>query len=125
MKKTLFIEKLLIYILVAIGVIFAVQLLWDCINYGDAARDIKNGDYAEALVTLEKLEGFRDSEKLRSYCEIMCDYDPENFVSVYHCYRDLKGMEEPENDALALEIAKTRVEVETLYKHYNISLSVK
>ncbi|MBR4881521.1 MAG: hypothetical protein IKU19_06275, partial [Clostridia bacterium] len=104
--------------------IFSVGLIRDALIYKEATDDIREGNYLSATASFEKLDGFRDSETLKVYCEIMSEYDSENFVSIYHCYRGLSKLE-LDNKALNDVITRTTTEVETLYNHYDVSLSAK
>lgn len=124
--KTLSIGKITLSVVILITVLFAGNLISDHVKYSDATTNIKNGDYASASSILMKLDGYKDSEILRVYCDIMTEYDANDFVSVYHCYRGLTSIEEKlNNQSLTEEFAKTTSEVETLYKYYNVTLSVK
>lgn len=124
--KTLSIGKITLATVILITAIFIWGLISDALGYSDATRDIKNGDYVSASTTLVELDGYRDSEILRVYCDIMSEYDPEDFVSIYHCYRGLEDIESKfNNKELAEEFARTTAEVETLYKYYNVTLSAK
>lgn len=122
--KVLPVEKFIIYSIIILALLFSAGLIRDYAIYKDATADIKNGEYLDAASSLEKLDGYRDSETLKAYCEIMSEYDSEDFVSIYHCYRDLSELE-LDNRSLREVFAKTITEVETLYKHYDISLSAK
>lgn len=124
--KTLSIGKITLTVVILLTAIFVWGLVSDALGYSDATRDIKNGDYASASLTLVELDGYRDSEILKIYCDIMSEYDSEDFVSIYHCYRGLASIKEKlDNHDLNEEFAKTTAEVETLYKYYNVTLSVK
>ena len=122
--KVLPVEKLIIYTVLIITLIFAATILRDMALYNQATDDIINGEYLCAVQRLEKLDGYRDADTLRTYCEIMSEYDSEDFASVYHCYRGLNKLE-LDNRSLTEVFAKTSAEVETLYKHYDVSLSAK
>ena len=122
--KILPVEKFIICSIIIITLVFSAGLIRDYAVYSCATADIKNGEYLEAASSLEKLEGYRDSETLKAYCEIMSEYDSENFTSVYHCYRGLSKLE-LDNKSLNDVFTKTTTEVETLYKHYDITLSAK
>lgn len=124
--KTLKIEKLIIYSIAVTILLVLVPMMSDIIHYSDATKEISNGNYEAAVIALDKLDGFRDAEVLKEYCEIMSEYDSGDFVSIYHCYRGLNDLEgKLTNDKLTEEFTKTTTEVETLYKHYNVSLSAK
>ena len=124
--KFLSIGKITIFISLLLTVILTSGLISDAIKYADATESIKNGDYSSASTILLQLDGYRDSEVLKIYCDIMNEYDANDFVSVYHCYRGLSGIEHKlNNNKINEEFTKTTTEVETLYKYYNISLSTK
>ncbi len=124
--KILSIGKITLSVVILITVLFAGGLISDSAKYSDATADIQNGNYASASATLMKLDGYKDSEILKVYCDIMTEYDANDFVSVYHCYRGLTSIEEKlNNQSLTEEFAKTTAEVETLYKYYNVTLSAK
>lgn len=122
--KVLPIEKFIIYSVIIITLIFSFSIIRDYSLYRGATADIKNGEYLEAAQSLKKLKDYRDCKTLKAYCDIMSEYDPEDFKSIYHCYRGLSELE-LDNKALREEFAKTTTEVETLYKHYNITISAK
>lgn len=124
--QALSIGKITLCVVILITVLFVGGLISDSMKYSDATADIKNGNYESASNILTKLDGYRDSEILKVYCDIMSEYDATNFVSVYHCYRGLTSIEQNfDNNKLNEEFAKTTAEVETLYKYYNVTLSVK
>ncbi len=122
--KILPIEKIIIYTVIIITLVFSAGLVRDYIIYTDATADIRNGEYLAAARSLESLDGFRDSETLKIYCEVMSEYDSEDFTSIYHCYRNLSKLN-LDNKSLNELFAKTTAEIETLYKHYDITLSAK
>lgn len=124
--KSLSIAKITLTVVILLTALFVGGLVSDAIKYSDATRDIKDGNYVSASTILVNLDGYKDSEVLKIYCDIMSEYDSEDFVSIYHCYRGLESIEgKLDNRHLAEEFARTTTEVETLYKHYNISLSTK
>lgn len=122
--KTLPVEKFIIYSIIIITLIFTVSLIHDYTLYLDATADIQRGEYEEAAKSLDKLDDYRDAATLKAYCEIMSEYDSEDFTSIYHCYRGLSELE-LDNKSLKEEFTRTTTEVETLYKYYDISLSAK
>ncbi len=122
--KVLPVEKFIIYSIIILTLLFSAGLIRDYAVYSGAAADIKNGEYLAAASSLEKLGDYRDAETLKAYCEIMSEYDSEDFASVYHCYRGLSRLE-LDNKRLNDVFAKTSAEVETLYKHYDVTLSAK
>ena len=122
--KVLPVEKFIIYAIVIITFIFSAGLIRDYAVYSAATADIQNGKFQSAAEALDRLEGFRDSEILKEYCEIMSTYDSADFASIYHCYRGLSKLE-LDNKSLNEVFARTTTEVETLYRHYDISLSAK
>ncbi len=124
--KTLIIEKVIIYAVIAIILLASVQMISDYMTYSHATDCINSGNYFSAAQALEKLDEYRDAEVLKKYCQIMNGYNSEDFVSIYHCYRGLSDLEgKLTNEKLAEEFTRTTTEVETLYKHYNIALSAK
>ena len=122
--KVLPVEKFIIYSIIILTLLFSAGLIRDYAIYKDATADIKNGEYLAAASSLEKLGDYRDAETMKAYCEIMSEYDSEDFVSIYHCYKGLSKLE-LDNKSLNDVFAKTTAEVETLYKHYDITLSAK
>ena len=122
--KVLPVEKFIIYSILIIALIFAATIIRDMAIYRWATEDIINGEYLCAAQRLEKLDGYRDADTLKAYCEIMSEYNSEDFTSVYHSYRGLSTLE-LDNRSLTEVFAKTTTEVETLYKHYDVSLSAK
>lgn len=121
--KTFTFKKTLITVLFLITIVFVGQLVSNTLGYISAADYIEEGNYAEASVKLEKLGGFRDSETLKEYCDIMSEYDSASFTSVYHSYRGLKNISsELDNPRLSTEFLKTMTEVETIYNNYNVLL---
>lgn len=124
--KAFSIGRITLSVIILITALFVGGLVSDAVKYSDATRDIKDGNYTSASGILVSLDGYRDSEILKVYCDIMSEYDAEDFVSIYHCYRGLESIEgKLVNRRLAEEFARTTTEVETLYKHYNVSLSIK
>lgn len=122
--KVLPIEKFIIYSIITVSLLFSAGMIKDYTVYKNATADIKNGEYLAAAKALDKLDSYRDAKTLKEYCEIMSEYDSEDFNSIYHCYRGLSNLE-LDNKSLKEEFARTTTEVETLYKHYDISLSAK
>ena len=122
--KVLPVEKFIIYSVIILTLIFSAGLIKDYAVYTDATNDIKNGEYLSAAASFERLDGYKDSEILKEYCEIMSEYDSEDFASIYHCYRGLSSLK-LDNRSLSDVFAKTTTEVETLYKYYDVSLSAK
>lgn len=122
--KVLPVEKFIIYSIIILTLVFSAGIIRDYAVYNSATADIKNGEYLKAASSLDRLDGYRDSEALMAYCEIMSEYDSEDFASVYHCYRGLSKLE-LDNKSLNDVFAKTTAEVETLYKHYDVTLSAK
>lgn len=122
--KVLPVEKFIIYSILILTLLFSAGLIRDYAVYSGATADIKNCEYLKAASSLEKLGDYRDAETLKAYCEIMSEYDSEDFKSVYHCYRGLSKLE-LDNKSLNDVFAKTTAEVETLYKHYDVTLSAK
>ena len=122
--KVLPVEKFIIYSVIILTLIFSAGLIKDYAVYTDATADIKNGEYLRAAASFERLGGYKDSEILKEYCEIMSEYDSEDFTSVYHCYRGLSDLD-LNNRSLNDVFVKTTTEVETLYRYYDVSLSAK
>ena len=122
--KVLPVERFIIYSILILTLLFSAGLIRDYAVYSSATADIKNGELMEAATSLDKLDGYRDSETLKAYCEIMSGYDSGDFASVYHCYRGLSKLE-LDNKSLNDVFAKTTAEIETLYKHYDVTLSAK
>lgn len=123
--KTITFKKSIITVLFIISAVFVFQLLSNTFGYISAANYIEEGNYTEASVKLEKLEGFRDAETLKEYCDIMAEYDSSDFTSVYHSYRGLQSISsELDNSRLSTEFVKTLTEVETMYNNYNVLLYV-
>ena len=122
--KVLPVEKFIIYSILILTLVFSAGLIRDYAIYSCATADIKNGEYMTAASSLSKLDGYKDSDILKAYCEIMCEYDSADFESIYHCYRGLSKLE-LDNKSLSDVFAKTTTEVETLYKHYDVTLSTK
>ena len=122
--KVLPIEKFIIYSIIILTLIFSASLIRDYAVYSSATADIKNGEYLNAIDSLERLGGYKDAETLKVYCEIMKEYDAQDFISIYHCYRGLSKLE-LDNKSLNEVFAKTTTEVKTLYKHYDVTLSTK
>ncbi|MBE6573817.1 MAG: hypothetical protein E7652_05425 [Ruminococcaceae bacterium] len=125
-KSSLNTKKVIIYTIIAISVLVVLQLLIDTVGYYKAISSITEGNYTEASVRLGKLEGFRDSESLKEYCDIMSEYNAEDFSSVYRSYRGLMNIsKELDNHRLSEHFIKTFTEVETLYNNYDLLLYVK
>ena len=122
--KVLPVEKFIIYSILIVALIFSAAIARDLVLYSRATADIINGEYLSAISNLEKLSGYRDADTLKAYCEIMSEYDSRDFNSIYHCYKGLSKLE-LDNKNLTAIFAKTTTEVETLYKHYDVSLSAK
>ena len=122
--KVLPVEKFIIYSVIILTLIFSAGLIKDYAVYTDATADIKNGEYLRAAASFERLGGYKDSEILKEYCEIMSEYDSEDFTSVYHCYRGLSDLD-LNNRSLNDVFVNTTTEVETLYRYYDVSLSAK
>ena len=121
--KTITFKRTIITALIIISVIFVFQIISNTFGYISAANYIENGNYSEASVKLEKLDGFRDSETLKEYCDIMAEYDSTDFTSVYHSYRGLQNISNRfENPRLSNEFLKAMTEIETMYNNYNVLL---
>ena len=122
--KDLPMEKFIIYSVIILTLIFSAGLVRDYAIYTNATADITKGEYLRAAASFEKLDGYKDSETLKAYCEIMSEYDSEDFTSIYHCYSGLNTLD-LDNKSLNDVFVKTTTEVETLYKYYDVSLSAK
>ena len=122
MKNTT-LTKIIISTLLIITVLFSAQLISSARAYSSAKDCIKVRDYTSAVSYLEALDGYKDSEVLEEYCEIMKNYEKEDFKSIYHCYRALLSIEEKlDNRDLREEFTKTTTELETLYNYYDVFL---
>lgn len=121
--KTLTFKRSLITIIFIISAVFVFQLSSNALGYNRATDYIEKGNYSEASTKLEKLEGFRDAEILKKYCDIMAEYDSTDFTSVYHSYRNLQNIStELDNRKLSTEFLRVFTEVETMYNNYNVLL---
>lgn len=124
--KILTIEKIIIALMLALVLFFCWQLWDDYSKYSSATEDIENGYYSRAAASLSQLDCYRDADAMITLCELMGEYEPACFTSVYHCYRGLEEMaDELTNKRLYDEFERFYAEVEALYYNYNISLSVK
>lgn len=124
--KKLSLFKSVLLILCVISAVFIFQLTSNMINYSKASAYIDKGDYAKASAMFGKLDGYRDSEVLKEYCDIMAEYDSSSFSSVYHSYRGLMNISDKLDDSsLTNQFTKNITEIETLYNHYNLVLYVK
>lgn len=121
--KRISMQRKIAIALIIISAIFIFQLASDMIGYQKARSYISKGNYTEASLKLEKLDGYRDSEILKEYCDIMIEYNSADFTSIYHSYRELQGISEKlDASSLTSEFTKDLTEIETLYHHYNVLL---
>lgn len=125
-SRSLSTKKIILSTIIIISVLVALQMLTDTINYYKATSYITEGNYVEAGERFDRLEGFRDSETLKEYCEIMSEYDSKDFTSVYHSYRGLMNISDKlDNHRLSDHFIKSLTEIETLYNNYDLLLYVK
>ncbi len=110
--KVLPVEKFIIYSIIILALVFSAGLIRDYSIYSSATADIKNGEYLTAVQSLESLNNYKDAETLRAFCEIMSEYDPTNFTSIYHCYKGLSKLE-LDNKSLNDVFVKTTAEIES------------
>lgn len=119
-------KRIILSTIIIISALVALQMLTDTVNYYKATSYIAEGNYAEAGERFDKLEGFRDSETLKEYCDIMTEYDSRDFTSIYHSYRGLMNISDKlDNHRLSDHFIKTLTEIETLYNNYDLLLYVK
>ena len=108
--------KIICWVMVALCVLFAIQLISDSRRYHGAVRAVAAGEYERAGKIFIGLDGYRDSEVLAEYCAVMAEYDAYDYASVFRSYNDLKELE-IDNEELAVEVASRRAEISALYVH--------
>ncbi len=91
--KTISIMKTSLITAAVVVCIFLLGLYKDASSYAKAVEHIEQGEYTIACATLSDLEGYRDSELLINYCNIMESYNSLEYSSVFTSYRALDAME--------------------------------
>ena len=108
--------KITTCIIVTIIIAFAWYLGDLASDYREGIRLVAQGEYEEAAEIFEKLGDYKDSEVLADYCRVMAEYDSFDYASVFRTYHDLQDIN-VDNEAIALEVATNRAEIDALYVH--------
>lgn len=118
--KTKNLFKSTLIIISVLVCIFALQLVSDAVNYSHGMENIKSSNYAQAEKFFSAADGYKDSEILCEYANIMKKYDKNDFSSVYQCYHSLSELQDVlHNNTLIAEITRDTTEISTIYDNYN------